>query len=115
MPSSLELYTSETGRVDGQIRKVYSMNDEDIWNNAVVVENPATKKAYYVPVFKPVKKTLEGKNVSIRAKNGKGILEPVITVNDNDFKDIKGVREYGKKKSSVYGNNHKNDYDGIEI
>ena len=115
MPSSLELYTSETGRVDGQIRKVYSMNDEDIWNNAVVVENPATKKAYYVPVFKPVKKILEGKNVSIHAKNGKGILEPVITVNDNDFKDIKGVREYGKKKSSVYGNNHKNDYDGIEI
>ena len=51
MYSRLRLYTSEDGRlIKGKIKHIYSMNDEDVWTNAVVIENEKAKQAFYVPL-----------------------------------------------------------------
>jgi hypothetical protein len=55
----LEKFTAETGVVQGTVTKLYKMNDEDSWNNAVLIENRALKKAWYVPLhFSPDEKLL---------------------------------------------------------
>ena len=50
MYSRLRLYTSEDGLIKGKIKHIYSMNDEDVWTNAVVIENEKAKQAFYVPL-----------------------------------------------------------------
>lgn len=50
MYSRLQLYTSDTGLITGTIKHIYSMNDEDVWTNAVVIENEKTRRAFYVPL-----------------------------------------------------------------
>jgi hypothetical protein len=61
---NLEKFTAETGVVRGTVTKLYKMNDEDSWNNAVLIENKALKKAWYVPLhFTPDEKLL---NASVK-------------------------------------------------
>lgn len=50
MYSNLRLYTSDDGLFTGKIKHIYSMNDEDVWTNAVVIENKKERKAFYVPL-----------------------------------------------------------------
>lgn len=50
MYSNLRLYTSDVGLITGKIKHIYRMNDEDIWTNAVVIENEKEKRAFYVPL-----------------------------------------------------------------
>ena len=61
--SNLRVYTSDDGLFTGTIRHIYSMNDEDVWTNAVVVENEKQRKAFYVPLsvqtFKNLKSGME--------------------------------------------------------
>jgi hypothetical protein len=60
----LEKFTAETGVVRGAVTKLYKMNDEDSWNNAILIENRAMKKAWYVPLhFTPDEKLL---NASVK-------------------------------------------------
>lgn len=50
MYSALHLYTANDGIFTGKIKHIYSMNDEDVWTNAVVIENEKEKRAFYVPL-----------------------------------------------------------------
>jgi len=50
MYSTLRLYTADDGVFTGKIKHIYSMNDEDVWTNAVVIENEKEKRAFYVPL-----------------------------------------------------------------
>jgi hypothetical protein len=60
----LEKFTADTGVVRGTVTKLYKMNDEDSWNNAVLIENKGLKKAWYVPLhFSPDEKLL---NASVK-------------------------------------------------
>lgn len=78
---NLELYSGETGEIEGIISKVYNMNDEDIWNNAVVIENKNLNKAWYVPTRIKVKQEDVGKFISVRAeKNQRGKIRPLLTI-----------------------------------
>lgn len=68
--------------INGVIRKVYTMNDEDIWNNAVVIENEKERKAWYVPLFNPNEELAKniGNEVKIESKqNSKGLCIPKIS------------------------------------
>ena len=80
VPSDMELYTDTTGPVSGEVRKIYTMNDEDVWNNALVIENRQLHRAWYVPLYNPEYRKLEGTEISVSmTHNSKGLLVPVIT------------------------------------
>lgn len=79
--ANLELYSGEMGEISGIITNVYNMNDEDVWNNAVVIENRKENKAWYIPTRIKLKNEDIGKFISVKAeKNQKGKLRPLITV-----------------------------------
>lgn len=80
-PYNLELYTSEMGEISGVVTNIYNMNDEDVWNNAVVIENRKVNKAWYIPTRIKLKDEDVGKFITVRAeKNQKGKLRPLITI-----------------------------------
>jgi hypothetical protein len=77
----LSLYTDITGSITGTIKKVITMNDEEVWNNAVIVENESLKKAWYVPLYYPFPQKHEGKEINCSMeKSQKGLLTPSIKV-----------------------------------
>jgi hypothetical protein len=79
--SNMELYTKETGEISGRITKLYRMNDEDSWNHAILVENAATGKAWYIPLAYEPEKALMGAKITCKLKTSqKGLLVPHITV-----------------------------------
>lgn len=50
---SLEPYDTKRGEtIKGKITKVFRMNYEESWDNAIVVENEAQKKAWFVPMYR---------------------------------------------------------------
>lgn len=75
-----ELYSSADGKIRGRVLKVYHMNDEDVNANALVVE--ADDKAYFVPVYKPLPKSLAGKEILFECgkSSSKGKITPRVTV-----------------------------------
>jgi hypothetical protein len=79
--TELDLFSKETGPIEGVITRLYRMNDEDSWNHAVVVENKKLNKAWYVRLhFAPEQKLL---NTYVRCgfKTGSsGSLLPGLTV-----------------------------------
>lgn len=78
---NLELYDASYGEVEGILSKIYNMDDEGIWNNAVVIENKKINKAWYIPIRKKLKNEDLGKFVSVRAeKNEKGKIKPIIEI-----------------------------------
>jgi hypothetical protein len=79
--ANMELYTNETGEISGTITKLYKMNDEDSWNHALLVENAAMRKAWYIPLYYEPNDALLGAEIICNLKaNQKGLLVPHITV-----------------------------------
>jgi hypothetical protein len=77
----MDLYTQETGEISGVITKLYRMNDEDSWNHALLVENAALGKAWYIPLYYEPDETLSGAEITCQVKtNQRGLLVPHITV-----------------------------------
>ena len=77
----LTLYNADMGRIQGKIRYAYRMDDEERWNNAYVIEDEKTGKAWYLPMFKDVSHKLVGSTVCVEPKpNQRGKLTPTITV-----------------------------------
>jgi hypothetical protein len=77
--TSLELFTENTGPVEGTVTKVYKMNDEDSWNHALLVENKASGKAWYVPLFyEPSDRFLNERITCVPEKNSTGLTRPKI-------------------------------------
>ena len=76
-----KLYESSTGPVRGTVKKVYIMNDEDVWSNALILEDSKNKTTYFVPLYNPPRRALEEKEILFSlATNQKGKLVPDITV-----------------------------------
>jgi hypothetical protein len=65
----LEKFTAETGVIRGTVTKLYEMNDEDSWNNAILIENREMKKAWYVPLHFTPDKNLLNASVKCGLKN----------------------------------------------
>lgn len=71
---NLERYTMETGSVKGIITQRFVMDDEGIWNNAIVIENRKLNKAWYVPLSMKPDEALLGTAVECsleKSQNGK--------------------------------------------
>ena len=80
-PFKLDLYSGEMGKVEGVITNIYNMDDEYIWNNAVVIENKKENKAWYVPTRIKLKDDVLGKYITVSSeKNQKGKLRPLLTI-----------------------------------
>lgn len=78
---NLEVYDGNMGKIEGFISQVYNMDEEYIWNNAIVIENKKLNKAWYVPTKIKLKPDDIGKVITVKAeKNQKGILRPLITI-----------------------------------
>jgi hypothetical protein len=57
------------------------MNDEDSWNHALLVENSALQKAWYIPLYKDPDDILFGAEIKYNLqKNQKGVPVPHIIV-----------------------------------
>lgn len=78
---NLEMYSGETGQIEGIVTQVHNMDDEGVWNNAVIIENKRLGKAWYVPTRIKLSDEEIGKFISVRAeKNQRGKLRPLITI-----------------------------------
>lgn len=69
----LELFAKGHEQISGKITKLYKMNYEESWDNAVVVENKELKKAWFIPMYnEPSDKLLNADvNVSTKTEAGK--------------------------------------------
>lgn len=47
----LEIFTKDSPPITGKITKLYKMNYEESWDNAVIVENRELGKAWFVPMY----------------------------------------------------------------
>ncbi len=71
---SLELFDTKGGKqIEGKVTKVFRMNYEESWDNAVVVENEAMKKAWFVPLYREPDARILGADV-ICSASGKRML-----------------------------------------
>lgn len=71
---NLELFDMKGGeQIEGRVTKVFRMNYEDSWDNALVVENEALKKAWFVPLYHEPNSRLLGADV-ICSASGKNTL-----------------------------------------
>lgn len=101
LPGTLEQYTPAAGRIKGVVSRVYIMDDESVWTNALVVENEKTKKAYYIPLKNPPNQNLLGKIVTVECgRNQSGKLSPQIKVLGEDSK--KAVKQSISKENMAF-------------
>ena len=82
---SLELFTKDSPSVTGVVTKIYRMNYEESWNNAVLVENKETQKSYYVPLYgEPSDKVyatlLNSEILCVGETSDKGVFHPKIKI-----------------------------------
>ena len=74
---NLKVYDREVGTFHGVVTQRFIMDDENVFNNAVVVENRQTGEAYYVRTFKQPDPDNVGSIVELSYKNndkGKSVL-----------------------------------------
>lgn len=108
-----ELYQSEMGQIRGVVRKIYNMNDEEVWTNAMVIEDPVTKKVWFVPLLRPISESHEGEEVSVCAKlNAKGKLVPDIVFYTDKTKETKN-KNSGTERPNEYDEGYQS-YDEME-
>ena len=78
---NLEQYTKDTGKIEGVVTQCIVQNDDDAWNNAVVVENRQLGKSWYLPLKSFPKEDVLGAAVQIAVeRNQHGLLSPNIRV-----------------------------------
>lgn len=80
--ADLELYTKDSKEeISGVVTKLFIMNDEDSWDNAVIVENKEKHKAYYIPMYGEPKENILNAEVKCSVQlNKKGNKQPLIKV-----------------------------------
>lgn len=80
--NNLEQYRRDTGEITGVITQRFIMNNEDNWNNAIVIENKQTGQAYYVPIgFEPEQKLI---GCNVRCFIPTGLMHPKILVQNKE-------------------------------
>lgn len=74
--ADFRLYTPDAGAVSGRVRRVYRMNGEDVWTNAVVIEDEGGGRAFYVPLYFAAPKNIrDGMEINVNCRyNQKGRL-----------------------------------------
>ena len=99
----LRLYKPDMGQIQGKVRYAYTMNAEDVWSNAYVIEDEKSGRAWFVPLWKDTTHRLVGSTVRIDPKpNQSGRLTPTITVLEwgENAKSAKG-KDGGIEKRKV--------------
>lgn len=76
----LQIFGNDNEVAAGIITKLYKMNYEESWDNAVVIENKDTKKAWFVPVYNEPSEKLLGAEVSCSKSEKGGRMRPVVHV-----------------------------------
>lgn len=76
----LKIFGSDNEVAAGIITKIYKMNYEESWDNAVVIENKDTKKAWFVPLYTEPDDRLQGAEVSCSKSERGGRMRPVVHV-----------------------------------
>ncbi len=67
---AFRLYNNED--IKGKVLKIYNMNDEDVWNNAAIIETEKT--IFYVNSYTKVKRKLLNQAVEVKPKtNARGL------------------------------------------
>ena len=96
--SKVVQYTPDMGEIQGVCRKVYIMDDESVWKNAIVIEDTTSRTAYFVPLYSPDRQTKVGEKVKISAsKNQKGRLSVKVT-RQNGGQKARKDRNYGGRE-----------------
>ncbi|MBQ8680108.1 MAG: hypothetical protein IJ530_10140 [Treponema sp.] len=76
---NLELFDMKGGApVEGRVTKVFRMNYEESWDNALVVENERLGKAWFIPLYREPSKRLLGADVICSTGGGSVPLLKVI-------------------------------------
>lgn len=78
--TDLKIFGNDGESATGIITKIYKMNYEESWDNAVVIENKETKQAWFVPVYNEPNDKLLGAEVSCRKSEKGGKMRPVVHV-----------------------------------
>lgn len=80
--ADLQLFNKDTKEeVKGTVTNLFVMNDEDSWDNAVIIENKENRKAYYIPLYRePNKKLLKAQVNCVAGFNNNGGFKPIIKV-----------------------------------
>lgn len=79
--ANLLQYTSDIGPITGVITRRITMDDENVWNNAIVIEDKKNDKAWYVPLSKAMDEKYMGATIECNvAKGQSGQLRPVIRI-----------------------------------
>jgi hypothetical protein len=100
-PADMALYTGDA--ISGVVTKRYVMNDEDSWNNAVLIENKEKRQAWYVPLYYEPDSSLLNRQVSCEMKrHRRGQLTPVIRLTDGT-PGVNGERRRQHNRSSGEG------------
>lgn len=76
----LKIFGNDNEVANGIITKLYKMNYEESWDNAVVIENKESKKAWFVPVYNEPSDKLLGAGVSCHRSDKGGKMRPVVHV-----------------------------------
>lgn len=78
---NLQQYTGDVGTITGVITRRITMDDENVWNNAIVIEDRENSKAWYIPLSKALDERYLGAAVECNATKGQnGKLHPTIRI-----------------------------------
>lgn len=76
----LRIFGNDSEAANGIVTKIYKMNYEESWDNAMVIENQENKKAWFVPLYNEPNEKLLGAEVNcLRSERG-GRMRPVVHV-----------------------------------
>ena len=101
--SDLKMYKAEMGSLTGKILHVYSMNDEDVWNNGVVMQDEKTGNYYFVPSYNPVNKN-EGDRVTVsQLKTDSGRMKDKTVIEYADKEKQKNENTQQDIDNAIFG------------
>lgn len=76
----LKIFGNDNEIATGIITKLYKMNYEESWDNAVVIENREMNKAWFIPVYNEPNDKLLGAEVSCSKSEKGGKMRPIVHV-----------------------------------
>lgn len=76
----LQIFGNKNEVAKGIITKIYKMNYEESWDNAIIIENKRNKKAWFVPVYNEPNDKLLGAEVSCTKSEKGGKMRPIVHV-----------------------------------
>lgn len=89
---NLEFFGKDSGTASGKITKLYKMNYEESWDNAVVLENKELKKAWFVPLYNEPNDRLLGAKAEVSFKKTDG--RPArVHINVKEWGRINGMQK----------------------